>query len=201
MLNRLRTYVNTASYKAPQVGDSADQAAVLLALTESVDNPSIILTKRSENLSSHRGEVSLPGGKWESQDSSLVETALRETQEEIGLDPSQVELLGPLAVFQTYRSVNVVPFVGIVPEGLIYRPNPGELDAVFQVPVSFFLEDNRIRTDVFDRDVGHTWSPAYNYQGFEIWGFTARVLVNFLSKALDVDIGPDNPAPVRNWTR
>lgn len=201
MLNRVRSYLAESSLAAPIVGQIDSPAAVLIAITDSATEPMVVLTKRAENLSTHSGEVSLPGGKWESQDRTLEQTALREAHEEIGLDPRLVEVLGPLPVFQTWRGVNVAPFVGVVPSGLQLTPNPGELDAIFQVPLSFFESDQRIRTDLFERDIGHVWSPAYDFEGYEIWGFTARLLVNFLNDALGLGIDRENPAPVKDWSQ
>ena len=77
--------------------------------------------------------------------------------------------------------------------------DPYELDSIFHVPLSFFVSDERIRTDRFQRQIGHRWSPAYDFDGYEIWGFTSRLLTNFLSSALDVDIGLEHPAPVKHW--
>lgn len=199
ILDKLRDYLQASSVAAQSLDDSVVQAAVLVALTDNSSNPSVVLTKRAETLSSHSGEVSLPGGKWEPQDPDLQFTALRETHEEIGVAPETVQVLGALPTLQTYQGLTVSPFVGIIPEDLVYIPNKDELDAIFHVPLSFFVADQRIRTDTFERNIGHTWSPAYEFEGFEIWGFTARLLTSFVSKALEVDIAKENPAPVKHW--
>lgn len=191
--------MQSSAVKPEPVDGTVTQAAVLIALTDNRESPSVVLTRRSATLSSHSGEVALPGGKWEPQDPDLATTALRETHEEIGVEPEKVQLLGALPTLQTYQGLTVSPFVGIIPENLSYIPNQFELDAIFHVPLSFFVEDQRIRTDTFNRKIGHVWSPAYNFEGFEIWGFTARLLVNFVSSALEVDIPQDNPAPVKHW--
>ncbi len=201
MLQQLRSYLAASTVQAPKATDLSKPAAVLIAVTNTPENPSIVLTRRSQHLSSHSGEVSLPGGKWDPEDGSLKTTALRETHEEIGLEPGLVEVLGALPVFQTWQGIEVTPFVGVVPEKLVLTPNLDELDAIFQVPLQFFIDDQRLRTDIFERNVGHVWSPAYEFDGFEIWGFTARLLVNFISGAFDVDIGRDNPAPVKDWSK
>ncbi len=201
MLQQLRSYLSTSSVRPPDAADLRKPAAVLIALTNTPENPSIVLTRRSQHLSSHSGEVSLPGGKWDLEDGPLETTALREAQEEIGLEPQLVEVLGALPVFQTWQGVEVTPIVGVVPETLDLTPNLDELDAIFQVPVQFFLDDQRLRTDIFERKVGHVWSPAYEFEGFEIWGFTARLLVNFISDAFEVQIERENPAPVKDWRR
>lgn len=201
MLQQLRSHLAASSLQAPNAADLNKPAAVLIALTNTPENPSVVLTRRSQNLSSHSGEVSLPGGKWDPEDGSLEITALREAHEEIGLEPELVEVLGALPVFQTWQGVQVAPIVAVVPEILTLTPNLDELDAIFQVPLQFFLDDRRLRTDIFERKVGHIWSPAYEFEGFEIWGFTARLLVNFISEAFDVEIKRENPAPVKDWSQ
>lgn len=175
------------------------RAAVLLALTDIEDDPRVLLTRRALHLSSHSGEVSLPGGKWDEQDDSLEQTALREAWEEIGLLPASVNVLSPLGVISTRQGVAVAPYVGIVPAGLDLKPNLDELDAIFQLPLSFLLGDQRIRTDIYHRDNETFWSPAYEYEGFEIWGFTARLLVEFVNEMLDAGIERENPAPIKDW--
>lgn len=175
------------------------RAAVLLALTDIEDDPQVVLTKRAEHLSSHSGEVSLPGGKCDPEDSSFEQTALRETWEEIGLPPEQVEVLSPLHMIATRQGVPVAPYVGIVPAQAELIPNPDELDAIFHLPLSFLLADNRIRTDIYHRDGLTFWSPAYEFEGYEVWGFTARLLVEFANSFLDAGIGRRNSAPIKDW--
>lgn len=171
-------------------------AAVLLALTDEPD-PQVILTLRSKQLSSHSGEVSLPGGRWDESDPSLEYTALRETHEEIGLPADQVRILGPLWTRTTRWQVEVTPWLGIVSAQAELTPNPGELDAIFRVPLSYFFADPRVRTDRITIDKSRIYLPAYVYQGFEIWGFTAGVLTEFLVRVLDAPIGRRDDVPVR----
>jgi 8-oxo-dGTP pyrophosphatase MutT (NUDIX family) len=198
MLKTLRE--NVSSWNIPNIDESGifpNQAAVLIALTDRASGPEVLLTKRAEHLSSHSGEVSFPGGKWDDNDETLLQTALRESEEEIGLEPSVVEVLAPLQSGITRWGIKVTPFVGIVPDQVTLTPNPGELDAVFRVPISFFLADQRIRTDLYRRSEGMFWAPAYDFEGFEIWGFTARILVDFLNRGFDAGINQENSAPVK----
>ncbi|MBB5213167.1 NUDIX hydrolase [Microbulbifer hydrolyticus] len=182
--------------RVPRGPDLHGHAAVLLALTDEPD-PQVILTLRSQQLSSHSGEVSLPGGRWDETDSSLEFTALRETHEEIGLPSDQVRVLGPLWTRTTRWQVQVTPWLGIVPADAELTPNPGELDAIFRVPLAYFLDDPRIRTDRITIDQRRIYLPAYEYEGFEIWGFTAGVLTEFLVRVLDAPIGRRDDVPVR----
>ncbi|MFS1525269.1 NUDIX hydrolase [Microbulbifer sp. 2304DJ12-6] len=158
-------------------------AAVLIALTDEPD-PCVILTKRSANLSTHSGEVSLPGGRWDATDPSLQYTALREAEEEIALPMHAVRMLGPLWPRTTRWKVSVTPWVAVIAPDIELTPNPGELDAVFRVPLSFFLADPRIRTDHIIMDDCTIHLPAYQYDGYEIWGFTAGLLSEFMVKIL-----------------
>lgn len=198
MLDRLR---NQAHILQPaEQGLFPSQAAVLIALTDDPYDPEIILTQRSKHLSTHSGEVSFPGGKWDPEDQTLLITALREAEEEISLDPGRVEVLGSMPSRKTRWDVLVTPYVGIVPANSMLSPNPGELDSIFRVPLSYFIEsDQRTRTDMFNRQNKRYWAPAYIYQGYEIWGFTAGLLVEFLNRIFNAGIGVQSSAPVRSW--
>ncbi|MFV8782181.1 NUDIX hydrolase [Microbulbifer sp. SA54] len=182
--------------KVPRGPDLHGHAAVLLALTDEPD-PQVILTLRSQQLSSHSGEVSLPGGRWDETDPSLKYTALRETHEEIGLPADEVRILGPLWTRSTRWQVEVTPWLGVVPADAQLKPNPGELDAIFRVPLSYFFGDPRIRTDRITIDQRRIYLPAYEYEGYEIWGFTAGVLTEFLVRILDAPIGRRDDVPMR----
>lgn len=194
-------------YRLPRSGlDTAgrfpNQAAVLIPLTDHLKQPEIILTKRADHLSSHSGEVSFPGGKWDDTDPTLTFTALRESEEEIGLPPSKVDLINVQPPQYSLKGIKVTPYVGIVPHDIPLRPNPCELDSIFRVPLEFFLEDQRTRTDVSYFRGEEWWSPVYHFDGYKIWGLTARILVEFLNHALDAGIERDNGAPeVRRESR
>lgn len=172
-------------------------AAVLLALTDEPD-PRVVLTKRAHTLSTHSGEVSFPGGKWDREDGQLHVTALREAEEEIGLRPDQVNLLGPLWPRTTRWQVNVTPWVGVVPPDVKLVANECEIDAIFSVPISYLLSDPRIRTDRVTIDGRRIYMPAFEYRGYEIWGFTAGVLTEFMVHVLGADIGRRDDVPLRS---
>ena len=176
-------------------------AAVLLAVTDDSDNPEVILTLRADHLSTHSGEVSFPGGKVDAIDTSLGETALRESHEEIGLDPSRVTVLGSMPSVLTRWKIDVTPIVGIVPADIELSPNFDEIDSIFRVPLHYLLRDERVRTDVFRRQHIEFWAPVYHYEGYEIWGFTAGILVEFLNKVFDAEIRIDSSnAPQKLFT-
>lgn len=164
------------------------QAGVLVAITDNPANPEVILTRRAAHLSSHSGEVAFPGGKHDETDPDLLYTALREAQEEIGLAPQRVEVLGPLGQVLSKHRLQVTPWVGLVPDEIELTVNPDELDAVFRVPLHFFLDkqafrSHRIRTAGMIREV-----PAWNFEGYVIWGLTAYVMVELLNLGFDAGI-------------
>lgn len=158
----------------------AQQAAVMLLLTDE-SSPQLLFTLRAQHLTYHAGEVCFPGGMWEPQDSTLLASALRETEEEIGLSSTLIDVLGVLPMRMTRRGTAVTPFVARIPPNCCFKPNLNELDEVFTVPLEKFAEGLQIREDVFERDNKHYRTPAYAYQGYEIWGFTAAVTADLLA--------------------
>lgn len=184
-------------------GSPAGLASVLVPLLP-VDNEwHILLTQRSSQLRHHAGEVAFPGGMWEEGDEFPVTTALRESEEEIALPRTAVSLLGGLEEIETGRQTRVFPVVGQINESTDLTPNAGEIAAIFTVPLSFFLDDQRLRTDVFSREqrgisVEH-WVPAYQYEGYEIWGFTAAVIVRLMNRGFDAGIGREHHAREKIW--
>jgi 8-oxo-dGTP pyrophosphatase MutT (NUDIX family) len=154
-------------------------ASVLLPLVTHPE-PTVLLTKRTEQLHDHAGQVSFPGGGREPQDADPVATALRETQEEIGLVPGQVEVVGFLRGYLTISGYAVTPVVGLVKPGFDLSVDPLEVAEVFEVPVAF-LADPRNR-EVQTRELGgeQVGFYLYRYRGQTIWGATAAMLVNFL---------------------
>jgi 8-oxo-dGTP pyrophosphatase MutT (NUDIX family) len=176
-------------------GDVTPEAAVLIALAGTGDDERVLLTQRAAHLTLHSGEVAFPGGKRELGDRDLQHTALRETHEEVGLDPALVQVVGQLKPGFTSKGMRVTPFVARVPGEVDLTPNLDELESLFWVPTAFLLEDNRQRTDVFETAMGALWAPVYDYLGYTIWGFTARVLVDYLNTFWSADIRRTHTAP------
>ncbi len=154
-------------------------ASVLLPLITHSE-PTVLLTKRTEQLHDHAGQVSFPGGGREPQDRDPVATALRETHEEIGLTPEQVEVAGYLRGYLTISGYAVTPVVGLVRPGFTLRVDPLEVAEVFEVPLAF-LADPKNR-EVQTRELGgeRVGFYLYKYRDQIIWGATAAMLVNFL---------------------
>ena len=190
MLSTIKNKILSLESDSP--AEDLPQASVLLALTESKE-PELIFTLRSKKVSSHGGEVSFPGGMKEDKDRSLEETALRESYEEIGLDPTKVTIYGKMNTLVSRFNVSVTPYVGSIPEGTILNEDSEEIDSIFKVPVSFFLEDKRLRNDPVKKDGEVFYVPAYKYDSYIIWGLTAMIIVNFLNLTLDAGIDLSNP--------
>lgn len=156
-------------------------AAVLIAVTDRPE-PGVILTQRPQWLRSHGGQVAFPGGKIETEDSDVVAAALREAQEEIGLNPRDVDVVGLGDPYHSGSGYRIIPVVAVIPPDLVFDPDPNEVEAWFEVP--------------FD----HLFSPANysfhqaHWQGLQrgyfdmmwndwrIWGVTAGIIVNLAQR-------------------
>ena len=161
------------------VGDDFRPAAVLAPIQERPDGDYLVLTLRADNLSSHSGQVAFPGGSVDPDDDGPLATALRETEEEIGVDPGHVRIVGQLdQVFAGYNFL-VTPFVGLIPYPYEFRPDPRETAEVFSVPVAALL-----RQDAFTLDsrLSQRSEPIYHFQyrEWDIWGATARMVKQLL---------------------
>lgn len=160
-------------------------SAVLVPLYEDDDGElRVILTRRTAHLRTHKGEVSFPGGGHDPEDPSLWHTALREAEEEIGLPPEDVRLLGPLDPLATLTSGALInPFVGLLPGRPELRADPHEVAAVLDVGVRELLDDATFRTERWPMppELG-SWRDMYFFDlvGDTVWGATARMLVQFL---------------------
>lgn len=172
----------------------AGQAGVLVVVDDHAR--AVLLTRRAAHMRSHGAEIALPGGKWEPNDGSLWATALRETAEEVGLPSSALRLQGALAQSVTAAGVVVQPYVAKLSPGATPRVNSAEIDALFWLPEAFLRDDQRLRTDVITLAGQEYWSPAYRFREYEIWGFTARVLVQYLARFCDCQLTQAHPAPV-----
>lgn len=156
------------------------QAAVLVALLDRPAGTSLVLTRRAAHLNAHGGQISLPGGRMERRDVSATATALRESEEEIGLEPALVQVLGSLRAYDTITGFRIYPVVGWVAEPPdAWRPDPAEVADVFEVPLDFVLEPANHQRDSYLRDGERRHFFVLPYQNRYIWGATAGILVNF----------------------
>ncbi|MFC3057888.1 NUDIX hydrolase [Paenirhodobacter populi] len=158
-------------------------AAVLLAFQDGPGGLRLHLTKRSSQLRHHPGQIALPGGKVESGDPDLICTALREAQEEIGLAPENVEVLGMLAPHETVTGFQVTPVVARLRGPFAPRPDPGEVEEVFTVPFAHVADPLSYRIE--KRRWRGTWRSYHvaPYGPYYIWGATARILRAFCDRA------------------
>ena len=153
-------------------------AAVLIPVVMHAQGLTVLFTQRTDDLRSHAGQVSFPGGRAESGDASAEVTALREAEEEVGLAPERIEVIGRLPDYRTRTGYRVTPVIGLVTPPLELRPDPREVAEVFEVPLSFLLDprNQQRRTREYQgREVGFY---VFEYGARTIWGATAGMLVN-----------------------
>lgn len=169
---------------APEPAPGDRLAGVLVPVVEG-QGWSIVFTRRTERLSRHAGQISFPGGLQHEGDGSLVATALRETEEEIGLSPMAVEILGALAPVHTFVSgVLIVPFVGVLAARPAFVPNASEVAEVLEYPLARLAEaETRVE---FPRDGPLYRGFAYGMDGNVIWGATAAILHELVALVRDL---------------
>lgn len=158
-------------------------AAVLLPITEHKGVLSMLFTLRARHLKHHGGQVSFPGGKQEPEDHNLLSTALRETEEEIGLASDTIDIIGNLPRYRTVSRFDVMPFVGFVQQPMHLKLDANEVELVFEVPLSFLFERRNHYIHWVTRN--NVQYPVYfmNWHGKVIWGATAafvRTLSNHI---------------------
>lgn len=153
-------------------------AAVLVPVVAYEDGERVILTKRTANLSNHAGQISFPGGRVDAEDPDVIATALRETEEEIGLDRSHISVLGALDAYVTGTGFAVVPVVGLVQPGFSLTLAQHEVAEVFEVPFGFLMDprNHQRHKGVFNGVERQWWAMPYN--DYYIWGATAGMLRN-----------------------
>lgn len=157
-------------------------AAVLVPLVDHPARLTVLLTKRTSHLSKHAGQISFPGGRLEPSDANAIAGALRETEEEIGLDRSHVSVLGRLDRYVTGTGFAITPIVGLVTPGFQLDPDPNEVAEVFEVPLDFLLDpkNHQRHTGTFNGQP-RSWY-AMPYGDYYIWGATAGMLVNLYNR-------------------
>ena len=187
MIEEIKYKLNSGNSEKPS---GRPQASVLIAILnygEYIKSPELIYTQRSSHLSTHSGEVSFPGGKSEDGDSSLFDTALRESNEEMSLNRADVTMLGKLDYLISRHKIEVNPFIATVDKVQNLQPNE-EIQEIFTVPLSFLLDPNNIKRESIERQ-GSVWEvPTWKLKNQKIWGLTAMITVNFLNICFDANI-------------
>ena len=154
-------------------------AGVLIPIMQRPTGLTILLTQRARALRIHAGQASFPGGRMEARDPDVHATALRETHEEVGIEPSHVDVIGYLQAMPTITGFAVTPVVGVVDAGAEVVVDPSEVDYTFEVPLDFLLDKSN------DRLVDREWGgqrfrlKEFHYDGERVWGATAYMLVAF----------------------
>ena len=153
-------------------------AAVLVLIIDTPPSPRVVFTRRTAHLKAHGGQISFPGGRLDPGDATPEACALRETEEEIGIRPTAVTLIGRLDTYITRTGFRVVPVVGSLRDDPVYTPDPFEVETVFEVPLSHFVAPDSLREDRRTL-LGRTRSFfAFSYGDYYIWGATAGILKN-----------------------
>ncbi len=163
---------------APGVSIKRTPAAVLVPLIDRNDGLTVLLTRRTEDLNKHTGQVAFPGGRVDPQDNDAVGAALREAQEEVGIRPDAVDVLGYLDPYLTITGFEVLPVVGWVSPPHDFVPDPTEVAAIFEVPLDFLLNPanhQKVRRKVNGLDRAYYAMP---YDSHYIWGATAGMIIN-----------------------
>ena len=167
-------------------------AAVLIPIQERPDGEYLVLTRRADHLPTHKGQIAFPGGRVDARDADATETALRECYEEIGIGPDCVRVLGRLDDFTAGYGLVVTPVVGVIPARCEFRLDPAETTDIASVPVSSLMAQANFVRDAQLSPSGH---PSYHFyvNGWDVWGVTARIIVQFLELAYDFN--PDSFSP------
>jgi 8-oxo-dGTP pyrophosphatase MutT (NUDIX family) len=167
-------------------------AAVLAPLFLAAGEPHLLFTQRTHTVRDHQGQISFPGGVQDREDQDLLSTALRETEEEIGLTPRVVEVLGALNPVATVTGYWITPFVGLIPYPYEFRPNPLEVRRLLMQPVKEFLPPERWRTGDYHYKGRVVRVCCWHLGSTTIWGATARIVLNLLARLGENPL-PDHP--------
>ena len=180
---------STLISRTPEIvpGNGLKPAAVLIPIQERADGDYIVLTKRGDNMPTHKGQIAFPGGRVHAGDADLVATALRESHEEIGVVPEHVRVLGRLDEFTAGYGIVVTPVVGVIPPQYDFLLDLAETSAVASVPIRSLMEPGTYVKNAHLSPGGHPSYHFYVNNGWDIWGVTARILVQFLELAYDFE--------------
>jgi len=154
------------------------EAAVLVGLVPRPKGTHVLLTRRTDSLRHHAGQVSFPGGRVESSDANVIAAALRESQEEIALAPAQAAPLGFLDPFTTISGFRVTPVVAAIDPAYVAKPQPGEVADVFEVPLAYLMSPDNLRQVEMEYRERRRVVLEYDWPSHRIWGATAAILFN-----------------------
>jgi 8-oxo-dGTP pyrophosphatase MutT (NUDIX family) len=164
------------------------RAAVLVPIIDRGE-PCLVFAKRTERVGHHKGQIAFPGGTVSARDASMLDTALRECEEEVGLPRNAVEVLGTLDDSETVATQFVItPFVGVVRRPVVFVPDGEEIEKVVEVPYAALAAPDGFRTEQWERDGLRRPVYFFDWQGETVWGATARILKHYL-ELLNVPVG------------
>lgn len=166
-------------------GIRVTEAAVLVPLVHHGEAINVLLTQRTPHLADHAGQISFPGGRVESSDASREDTALRETEEEIGLARTRVELLGRLPDYEIPSGFRITPVVGWIELPVELKPDPFEVETVFEAPLGYFLDANNYQRREYHFRGRHRHYMAIPFEGRYIWGATAGMFYSLCRMLAD----------------
>jgi 8-oxo-dGTP pyrophosphatase MutT (NUDIX family) len=180
--DRIKNTVHPSFMETPfdEFRGSFRRAAVLIPLARVNDDWHVLYTRRTNFVDHHKGQVSFPGGRTDPDDVSSKATALRETFEEIGIQPEDVQILGALGEYLTVSNYLVTPFVGFFPWPYTFTIHTPEVERVFTIPLDW-LADPSHRQDMVRMETGRGFITYLPYDGELLWGVTARITVSFLT--------------------
>ncbi|HSV96177.1 MAG TPA: CoA pyrophosphatase [Spirochaetota bacterium] len=162
------------------------QAAVIILIMNRGGEAHVLLTKRTEKVGTHKGQMALPGGGYDENDGDFLSTALRETEEEVGVRSADIDVLGRFDDFISIVGFHVVSYIGVIPHPYEYTINCDEIEEYVEVPLAMFVnrEYGKVQQVEFEGSMYNVY--YYYYQNFEIWGMTSRILTDFAAKILNI---------------
>ncbi len=166
------------------MGGSHRPAAVLIPITDRPE-PGVILTQRPQWLRSHAGQVAFPGGKVDAIDVDAIDAALREADEELGINRAHVDVIGVADTYYSGSGYRIVPVIGLIPPDLDFDPNPDEVEAWFEVPLSFLLDPANATKKKVDWAGQTREYYDMQWQDRRIWGVTAGIIANLARRLED----------------
>lgn len=174
------------SNNSTDVSDSSQthlsEAAVLIPIFYKKPDWHLLFIRRTESVQHHKGQVAFPGGMREAEDASLIDTALRETYEEIGLAPADVRILGQLEPVVSITNFSITPVVGYFTWPYTYNPSPFEVSRIFSIPLRWLSEKSNHEARIFETPEGVFRNVIYfdEYDNELLWGITARITLNLI---------------------
>ncbi len=184
LLNKIRERLQN---RVPSALNNMEQdlvhSAVLIPIFYADGKHRVVFTERTHKVEHHKGQISFPGGAVEKDDASFMETALRETFEEVGIDKNKVDILGQLDDQLTSVSGFIIhPFVGSIPYPCKFNINPDEVEKIIEIPLEVFMEsNNEYRRESIDFGTFKYSGPVFIYKGVTIWGATAHIMDGFVN--------------------